>query len=82
MLGKLINYKILIGGSLPKSLLEQILPEAPNNVRHPYRPIESKLSKKLESIEQEDILLDTAKKHSLNNSTAQSATSNDIVEAQ
>jgi hypothetical protein len=57
--------------------LNFLLPEALDNIRHPYKSIESKLQDISQQID--DVLLGKNKKHSQNNSTAQSATSNDTV---
>jgi hypothetical protein len=48
------------------------LPEALDNIRHPYKSIESKLSKILEIVERNE-------KYSSNNDVAQSAKSDDTV---
>jgi hypothetical protein len=59
--------------------LDLLLPEALDNIRHLHESSETKLNKILKLIKQEDNLVDTAKKDSVNNISVQSATSNDIA---
>ena len=57
--------------------LNFLLPEALDNIRHPYKSIESKLQVISQQIN--DVLLERDKTYSQNNSTAQSTPSNDVA---